>query len=158
MPNESVVSSSTDQSESESTGSKHPQHNIHSFKKGKSGNPNGKPKGAMRKATVLREMVKYNLIVSPSLLRRSEAVLQKIVERAEATPTLLEAESPEAFVAQMEAKREAERLIVQYVLTPFIKMQALKSSGIKSESRPTVNINISKAEGLDMNRVIDHGD
>ena len=127
------------------------------YPKGKSGNPNGKPTGALRKTTILEGMMKYNLVVNPALLRRSEAVLEKIVTRAEQEVKLVECGTPEEFMVRMEAKREAERLIVQYVLTPFIKMQALKSSGLKSEGRPTVNINISKVEGLDMTRVIEHG-
>ena len=122
------------------------------FKKGVSGNPNGKPKGALQKKTILEGMMKYNMIVSPTLLRRSEAVLEKIVERAEQEVKLDECDSPEDYAIKLRAKEKAEDMIVTHILTPFIKMQALKQSGLKSESRPTVNINISKADGLNIDR------
>src|SRR3990172_6151175 len=160
MTNASEASSLTSQNETDMHGKPvtMPQRRRkNNFQKGKSGNPNGKPKGALHKKTILEGMMKYNMIVSQTLLRRSEAVLKKMVERAEQEPNLDECGSTEEFIVKLESKREAERLIVQYVLTPFIKMQALKQSGLKSEGRPTVNINISKAEGLEMNRVIEHG-
>jgi len=107
------------------------------WKQGESGNPKGKPKGALRKKTILEGMMKYNMILNPTLLRRSEAVLERVIEKAES------------------GDERSEGLILQYVLSPFLKMQALKSSGIKGEGKPVVNINISKADGIDMNKVID---
>ena len=158
MKNESEVSSLTEPSANESL-----ERNRHgkivtmpqrrrenNWEKGKSGNPKGKPKGALQKKTILEGMMKYNMVVSPTLLRRSEAVLEKVLERAE-TPVRFE-DNPEAYPVLMEAKREAEKMVLQHVLAPFIKMQALKQSGLRGESKPVVNINISKAEGLNINK------
>lgn len=165
MINESEVSSLTEPSENDSLESL--ERNRHgkivtmpqrrrknNWEKGKSGNPNGKPKGALQKKTILEGMMKYNMVVSPTLLRRSEAVLQNVLERAETS--IKYEDNPEAYLVLMESKRDAERMVLQYILAPFVKMQALKSSGLKNEGRPTVNINITQAEGVDMKRVIEH--
>src|SRR3990172_4789908 len=119
MTNASEASSLTSQNETDMHGKPvtMPQRRRkNNFQKGKSGNPNGKPKGALHKKTILEGMMKYNMIVSPNLLRRSESILEKIVERAEQTLQLEDCDSAEEYSIKLRAKEEAERLIVQYVL------------------------------------------
>lgn len=97
---------------------------VSKFKPGQSGNPKGRPRGALATKTKLQSLL------TPAMADDAQSVLKSVLRKAK------------------NGSLEHEELVLRTIVAPFLKAQASKDGGVTKDRRPVVNINISESSGL----------
>lgn len=90
------------------------------FSKGKSGNPGGRPKGALSKTT------KFRQLLSASLQEKAVKVIKQVIKQAE------------------NGDIDSQKMVVS-MIQPFLKAEAGAADSGPKDRRPVVQINVNPA-------------